>query len=73
MAHQDIRAFRPTVVELTPFVQTHLTNGRLSKLEDLADEADDASLQLCKSDDELEAAIAALPRREKPAPKSAKK
>lgn len=72
LGNQVIEAYRPTVVELTPFV-TNLRGVRINVLEDLADDASDAELALAGTDAALEAAIAKLPRREKPAPKAAKK
>ncbi len=67
MGGQTIKANRATVVEATPFVE-RMTGFRLVKLEVLADDASDETLQLARDDDELELAISNLPRPTKPAP-----
>jgi hypothetical protein len=67
---QTIQAFRPTVADLTAFVERH-RGTRLTVLETLADDASDESLALAKNEDEIYAAIEALPRPEKPAAKPA--
>lgn len=58
---QEVAAFRPSVVTRTSFIDIH-RGGKLTVLEELADEADDTALALATNDDELKAAIAALPR-----------
>jgi hypothetical protein len=67
---QIVEAHRPCVVELTAFLNTH-RGDRLTVLETLADDAEDGALALAKDEDELAAAIADLPRADKPAPKAA--
>lgn len=70
LGRQEIHAYRPCVVEATPFINVNI-GAKLTVLEELADEASDAELAAAGTDEALEAAIAALPRREKPAPKAA--
>jgi hypothetical protein len=67
MGEQNIKAHRPTVVTSTPFVESML-GRRLDKLEVLADDASDEALDEASTPEELEAAIAALPRRTKAKP-----
>lgn len=61
LGRQTLQAERPTVVELTPFIESH-RGTRLKIIEMLGDEASDAGLALAADDDALEAAIADLPR-----------
>jgi hypothetical protein len=70
--HQEIAAERPSVVTRTPFIDVN-RGRKLEVLEELADEATDEPLAAAQNDDELAAALAALPRREKPEPKVAAK
>lgn len=70
LGRQTVRASRPTVVEATPFIEVH-KGTRLTILEILADSASDSPLARAKDEEELEAAILALPRDEKPAAKKA--
>lgn len=67
---QEIAAERPTVVTRTPFIDVN-RGRKLEVLEELADEATDEDLAAATNAEELEAAIAALPRAEKPAIKLA--
>lgn len=67
---QQVAAHRPSVVKRTTFID--LQRGRkLEVLEELADDASDASLALATNEAELAAAIEALPRAAKPEPKVA--
>lgn len=72
IGRQVVAANRPTVVTATPFIE-RLRGTRLTVLEILADEAQDTALAFAKTPEELEEAIAALPRAEKTAKKSAAK
>lgn len=67
---QVVQAFRPSVVTRTPFIEAN-RGGKLTVLEELDDEASDAMLAEAKTEDDLKAAIEALPRKEKPAVKTA--
>jgi len=67
---QTIQAYRPSVVELTAFVERH-RGTRLTLIEMLADDASDTPLAAAKDEDELYLAIEALPRPAKPEPKPA--
>jgi hypothetical protein len=69
---QEVRPNRPTVVTRTPFIDVN-RGAKLTVLEELADDASDEALAAATSDEELEAAIAALPRAKKPAPAPAAK
>lgn len=70
MGRQTVFSYRPTVVELTPFIDAN-RGTKITLIEILADEAADTGLALATDDDKLAAAIAALPRPEE-APKSVK-
>lgn len=71
-ANQVIQAFRPTVVEDSPFIQ-NMRGFRLTILTELADEASDTALAEARDEDELAVAIAALPTLEvKPKPPATK-
>lgn len=70
LGRQTVRAGRPSVVTPTAFIESH-RGTRLTVLETLADEASDAPLARSKNEEELDAAIAALPREDKPVAKKA--
>lgn len=70
---QVVHSYRPCVVTLTPYIDACL-GGTLRRIEVLTDDADDAALSRCKTEEELFAAITALPRPEvKAKPRPAKK
>lgn len=70
IGRQTVRAARPTVVEATAFIEMH-RGTKLTVLETLADDASDDALARSKNEEELEAAILALPRDDKPVSKKA--
>lgn len=61
LGRQTVEAFRPCVVEGTPFIESH-RGGKLKVIEALADDASDADLAAAKDEDELLEALEALPR-----------
>lgn len=70
LGRQEIPAWRPAVVTVTAFITNQL-GTKLTKLEDLDESASDEGLAMARSDAELAAAIADLPRVKSPE-KSAK-
>lgn len=58
---QTVAAFRPSVVTRTAFIDLQ-RGSKLTVLEELADEATDATLAAATNEEELKAAIEALPR-----------
>lgn len=58
---QVIAAYRPSVVKKTAFIELH-RGGKLTVIDELADEAEDSMLDSVTGAEELAAAIAALPR-----------
>lgn len=58
---QQVEAYRPTVVTMTGFLE-NLRGTKLRVIEELADDASDEALALARNEEELAAAIKALPR-----------
>ena len=67
LGRQTVEAYRPTVVNATAFIESH-RGGKISVLEELAEDASDATLAKAKDAEELEKALAGLPRAKKPNP-----
>lgn len=67
---QEVAASRPSVVTRTSFIDVN-RGVKLVVLEELADDASDAALAAAATEEELAAAIAALPRPAKPESKAA--
>lgn len=61
IGRQTVQAYRPCVVTNNAFIEAHRA-GKLEILEELADEATDATLAAARNEEELKAAIADLPR-----------